>query len=85
MLSRRRTSGQGQKTRGKRRKTKAADAASDLFAYEAHPWPTKTCVIPLDSGMVESECQWLMQSWYKGVGMLGSEDSFNYLVQLRLA
>src|SRR5262245_56120716 len=54
MLYRCRTFGQGQKTRGRRRKMKAGDATSDLFAYEAHPWTKQRYGIPLGSEMVES-------------------------------
>ena len=41
--------------------------------------------LPLDSGMVESACKWLIQQRFKGVGMRWSEDGFNHLLHLRLA
>jgi hypothetical protein len=45
----------------------------------------KDLALPLDSGMVESACKWLMQRRFKGVGMRWSEDGFNHLLHLRLA
>jgi hypothetical protein len=36
--------------------------------------------LPLGSGMVESACKWLIQQWFKGVGMRWSEDGFKHTV-----
>jgi hypothetical protein len=43
------------------------------------------CDKPMGSSMVESACKWLIQQWFKGVGMRWSEDGFNHLLHLRLA
>ena len=41
--------------------------------------------LPIDSGIVENACKWLIQQRFKGVGMRWSEDGFNHLLHLRLA
>ena len=45
----------------------------------------KALGLPLESGMVESACKWLIQQRFKGVGMRWSEPGFNHLLHLRLA
>jgi len=40
---------------------------------------------PINSGLVESTCKWLIQQRFKGGGMRWSEDGFNLLLHLRLA
>lgn len=41
--------------------------------------------VPIDSGMVESACKWLITQRFKGAGMRWSELGFDHLLHLRVA